>query len=106
MEKINAGILKKQIFVEIDSFFNLNNQLNKRLFLTYLNDLLNYYEDLFNVNQSFIKELNILKEIELDDECFETNVKIIISTLTDNQVLLLILEFFIGKNNARKFIYI
>lgn len=103
MDKINAGILKKRIFCEIDIFFNENNLLNQSLFLSYLNNLVCYYESA-SYDSSFIIDLNALKEFECDDN-FSTNSKEMINRLNNTNILLYILDFFIGKEKSRKMIY-
>lgn len=103
MEKINAVILKKHIFCEIDIFFNKNNLLNQSLFLSYLANVIHYYEG-GSSDSSFITDLNALKEFECDDD-FSTNSKEMINRLNNINILLYILDFFIGKEKSRKLIY-
>lgn len=103
MEKINAGIVKKQIFYEIDIFFNFNDPLNINLFLNHIDNLIDFYENI-KVNNFPFDDLKVLKDISTD-EYFKTNAKIIIYSINNITILCEILSFFIGKDKAKKLIY-
>lgn len=118
MNGINSVILIKQIYYEMDLFFSpnvgSNLERNKLLFNSYLGEVINYYKPHMPRNYDdnhFSEEFAILEEKLFKtenhsiDEWFETDDKITISKLRNVQILLSILEFFVGRGVARKFVY-
>ena len=106
MESLNICILKKQIYCEFDNLFITYNSMNDELFIQYVTNLTNFYNE--SSNNSYSTSINLLQEIQDDyyNNFHIIRLKPIIGKINNVDILLDILSFFVGKTKSRKFIYI
>jgi len=112
---MDSCILKRQLYYEYDKYFLKYNKMNVDLFIEYISYVIKYYErgtDDNHVNNYLTSNIK-LKEFldkfcdEIDDYGFTMmSLKPILADIYNVSILISLLSFFIGKNEAHSYIYV